>query len=332
MEKLIELKGVKTSFYTHLGEVQAVRGVSYSLNKGEALGIVGESGSGKSITSMSIMGLLQSPGKIKEGEIIFKGEDLVKKDKKSMRSIRGNEIAMIFQDPMTSLNPVYTVGDQIIEAIRKHQDVTKKEALEKAIKMLTLVGIPDPAKRIKAYPHEFSGGMRQRVMIAIALSCEPDLLIADEPTTALDVTIQAQILDLMKELKDKLNTSIILITHDLGVVADVCSRVLVMYGGLIMEEGTTNDIFYNPKHPYTIGLLKSIPKVENKERLVPIDGTPPDLLHPPKGCPFAARCEHTMNICLEELPEFFSCGEGHKSMCWLLHPDSPNVTLEGGVR
>jgi len=332
MEKLIELKDVKTSFFTHLGEVQAVRGVSYSLNKGEALGIVGESGSGKSITSMSVMGLLQYPGTVKSGEIIFKGEDLLKKNKKEMRNIRGNEIAMIFQDPMTSLNPVYTVGDQIMEAIRKHQNVSKAEALEKAIDMLKLVGIPDPVKRIKAYPHEFSGGMRQRVMIAIALSCEPDLLIADEPTTALDVTIQAQILDLMKDLKDKLNTSIVLITHDLGVVADVCSRVLVMYGGLIMEEGKVEDIFYNPKHPYTVGLLKSIPKIENKERLVPIDGTPPDLLHPPKGCPFAARCEHAMKICMEEQPEFFPCGEGHRSMCWLLHPESPKTELKGGVR
>jgi oligopeptide transport system ATP-binding protein len=332
MEKLIELKDVKTSFFTHLGEVQAVRGVSYSLNRGEALGIVGESGSGKSITSMSIMGLLQYPGVVKSGEIIFKGEDLLKKNKKEMMNVRGNEIAMIFQDPMTSLNPVYTVGDQIMEAIRKHQNVSKAEALKKAIEMLTLVGIPDPEKRIKAYPHEFSGGMRQRVMIAIALSCEPDLLIADEPSTALDVTIQAQILDLMKELKDKLNTSIVLITHDLGVVADVCSRVLVMYGGLIMEEGKVEDIFYNPKHPYTVGLLKSIPKIEHKERLVPIDGTPPDLLHPPKGCPFAARCEHAMNICMDEQPEFFECGEGHRSMCWLLHPESPKTELKGGVR
>jgi len=332
MEKLIELKDVRTSFFTHLGEVQAVRGVSFGLNKGEALGIVGESGSGKSITSMSIMRLLQNPGKVKSGEIFFKGENLLEKNKAEMMAIRGNEIAMIFQDPMTSLNPVYTVGNQIIEAIRKHQNVTKKEAREKAIKMLELVGIPDPSKRIDAYPHEFSGGMRQRVMIAIALSCEPDLLIADEPTTALDVTIQAQILDLMKELKKKTGTSIILITHDLGVVADVCSRVLVMYGGLIMEEGKVEDIFYNPQHPYTIGLLKSIPKIENKERLIPIEGTPPDLLHPPKGCPFAARCEHAMNICMEERPDFFECGEGHRSLCWLKHPESPSVILDGGVR
>ena len=332
MEKLIELKDVKTSFFTHLGEVQAVRGVSYSLNRGEALGIVGESGSGKSITSMSIMGLLQYPGTVKNGEIIFKGKDLLKKSKRDMMSIRGNEIAMIFQDPMTSLNPVYTVGNQIMEAIRKHQNVTKSEALAKAIEMLKIVGIPDPEKRIKAYPHEFSGGMRQRVMIAIALSCEPDLLIADEPTTALDVTIQAQILDLMKDLRKKMNTSIILITHDLGVVADVCSRVLVMYGGLIMEEGKVEDIFYNPQHPYTVGLLKSIPKIDNKERLVPIEGTPPDLLHPPMGCPFASRCEHAMNVCMSERPNFFECGEGHRSMCWLLHPDSPRVELKGGVR
>lgn len=318
---------MKTSFFTHLGEVQAVRGIDYHLDKGEALGIVGESGSGKSVSSMSIMGLLQHPGRVKEGSIDFKGENLLKKSNREMMDIRGNEIAMIFQDPMTSLNPVYTVGNQIIEVIRVHQKVDKKEARKRAIDMLKLVGIPDPESRIDNYPHEFSGGMRQRAMIAIALACEPDLLIADEPTTALDVTIQAQILKLMKELKDKISTSIILITHDLGVVADVCSRVVVMYGGLIMEEGSVKDIFYDPRHPYTIGLLKSVPNLEVKERLVPIKGTPPDLLHPPKGCPFAARCDHAMNICLEECPGYYSAKEGHRAMCWLMDDEAPEVTL-----
>ncbi len=327
VEKLLDIKGLKTSFFTHLGEVQAVRGIDYYLDKGEALGIVGESGSGKSVSSMSIMGLLQHPGKVKEGEITFKGEKLLEKTNKEMMNVRGNEIAMIFQDPMTSLNPVYTIGNQIIEVIREHQKVDKKEARKRAIEMLRLVGIPAPEKRIDNYPHEFSGGMRQRAMIAIALACKPDLLIADEPTTALDVTIQAQILKLMKELKDKVNTSIILITHDLGVVADVCSRVVVMYGGLIMEEGKVEDIFYDPKHPYTVGLLKSVPNLEVKERLVPIDGTPPDLLHPPKGCPFAARCEHAMNICLEEQPKYYSAKKGHRAMCWLMDEEAPKVTL-----
>lgn len=333
-EKLLNIKNLKTSFYTHVGEVQAVRGVSFDLAKGEALGIVGESGSGKSVTSMSIMKLIQFPGKIKEGEILFKGKDLVDAGKKEMMSIRGNEIAMIFQDPMTSLNPVYTVGNQIIEAIVRHQGLSKSEARVKAIEMLTLVGIPSPDKRIDNYPHEFSGGMRQRAMIAIALSCQPDLLIADEPTTALDVTIQAQILELMKDLKDKVNTSIILITHDLGVVADVCSRIIVMYGGLVMEEGTSRDIFYNPKHPYTMGLLKSVPRMDEteKKRLVPIEGSPPDLVKPPKGCPFAARCDYCMKICLEEMPPYFQIDEGHRSACWLLHEDAPKVEVETGVR
>ncbi len=333
-EKLLEVKDLKTSFYTHVGEVQAVRGVSFSLDKGEAIGIVGESGSGKSVTSMSIMKLLQYPGVIKEGQILFKGEELVNKPDKEMMSIRGNEIAMIFQDPMTSLNPVYTVGNQIIEAIVRHQKISKAEAREKAIEMLRLVGIPSPEKRIDNYPHEFSGGMRQRAMIAIALSCQPDLLIADEPTTALDVTIQAQILELMKELKDKIKTSIILITHDLGVVADVCSRIVVMYGGLIMEEGTAEEIFYDPKHPYTMGLLKSIPRMDldEKKRLIPIEGTPPDLLNPPKGCPFAARCPYAMKICVEKRPPYFYANEGHRSMCWLGHKDAPKVDVDTGVK
>jgi oligopeptide transport system ATP-binding protein len=331
---MLEVKNLKTSFFTHVGEVQAVRGVSFHVDKGEALGIVGESGSGKSVTSMSVMRLVQFPGKIKEGEILFKDRDVVKRSDKDMREIRGNEIAMIFQDPMTSLNPVYTIGDQIMEAIIEHQKVSKAEAREKAIEMLKLVGIPSPESRVDNYPHEFSGGMRQRAMIAIALSCEPDLLIADEPTTALDVTIQAQILELMKDLKDKINTSIILITHDLGVVADVCSRIIVMYGGLVMEEGTTEQIFYEPKHPYTMGLLKSVPRMDvaEKQRLIPIDGTPPDLVKPPKGCPFAARCDYSMKVCLEEVPPYFSDREGHRCMCWLMHPDAPKVEVDTGVQ
>ncbi len=329
-EKILEVKGLKTSFYTHLGEVQAVRGIDYHLDEGEVLGIVGESGSGKSVSSLSVMRLLQHPGRTKEGEILFKGENLLDKNTKEMMDIRGNEIAMIFQDPMTSLNPVYSIGNQITEVIRKHQHVTKKEARERAIEMLKMVGIPAPESRVDNYPHEFSGGMRQRAMIAISLACEPDLLIADEPTTALDVTIQAQILKLMKDLKEKINTSIILITHDLGVVADVCSRVVVMYGGLIMEEGSVRDIFYKPKHPYTIGLLKSVPNLKSKERLVPIDGTPPDLLHPPKGCPFAARCEYAMNICLEEQPKYYPIKEGHRAMCWLLDDEAPKPTEDKG--
>lgn len=333
-EKLLEVKDMKTSFFIHVGEVQAVRGVSFTVDKGEAIGIVGESGSGKSVTSMSVMRLLQYPGKIKSGEILFKGEDIVKKSDKEMMSIRGNEIAMIFQDPMTSLNPVYTIGDQIMEAIRRHQGLSKSEARKKAIEMLELVGIPSPEDRIKNYPHEFSGGMRQRAMIAIALSCQPDLLIADEPTTALDVTIQAQILELMKDLKDKINTSIILITHDLGVVADVCSRIVVMYGGLIMEEGTSQEIFYEPKHPYTMGLLKSIPRLDlgEKKRLVPIEGTPPDLIKPPKGCPFASRCPYSMKICMEHRPPYFEVSKGHRSMCWLLHEEAPKVKVDTGVK
>lgn len=333
-EKILQMKNVKTSFYTHLGEVQAVRGVSFDLDKGEAIGIVGESGSGKSVTSMSIMQLLQYPGKIKAGEIIFDGENLVGKSKKEMMKIRGKKIAMIFQDPMTSLNPVYRIGNQIMEATMKHQGHTKEEAREAAIEMLRLVGIPSPEERVDNYPHEFSGGMRQRAMIAMALSCKPDLLIADEPTTALDVTIQAQILELLKDLKDKVDTSIILITHDLGVVADVCSRIVVMYGGLVMEEGTAEQIFYDPKHPYTMGLIKSIPKLEegSKERLIPIPGTPPDLLKPPAGCPFADRCPYAMEICQEEQPDYYSSGEGHRAACWLMHPEAPDVELDTGVR
>jgi oligopeptide transport system ATP-binding protein len=335
--KLLDIQNLRTSFFTHVGEVKAIRGVGFSLGSGEALGIVGESGSGKSVTALSIMKLLQFPGKIVSGKIFYRGEDLSAKSERQMQNIRGNEIAMIFQDPMTSLNPVYTIGDQIMEVILNHQKVTRKEAKERAIEMLRLVGIPSPEKRIKNYPHEFSGGMRQRAMIAIALSCEPSLLIADEPTTALDVTIQAQIIDLMKDLKNKLNTSIILITHDLGVVAEVCSRIIVMYGGLIMEEGEADDIFYSPKHPYTWGLLNSIPRLDlgNKQRLVPIEGSPPDLLKPPQGCPFVDRCNHAMGICIETMPPYMEVSQNHKAACWLLHPDAPKVeyenSLKGGV-
>lgn len=333
-QKILEVKDLKTSFFTHLGEVQAVRGISFDLEKGQILGIVGESGSGKSVTSLSVMRLLQYPGEIKSGEIIFQGEDLGKKSEKEMLAIRGDKIAMIFQDPMTSLNPVFTIGNQIMEGLRLHRGLSKTEAKQEAIKMLQMVGIPDPTERVDNYPHEFSGGMRQRAMIAIALACEPDLLIADEPTTALDVTIQAQILELLRELKDKVETSIILITHDLGVVADLCSRVVVMYGGLVMEEGKIDDIFYQPRHPYTMGLLKSIPRLdlEEDEKLVPIPGSPPDLLKPPTGCPFATRCPYVMKICLEEFPEYTVESNLHRSACWLNHSDSPKIAVQTGVR
>lgn len=327
MEKLLEVKNLETSFKTNVGEVHAVRGVSFYLNQGEALGIVGESGCGKSVTMMSIMRLIDSNGKIVNGDIIFDGKDISKVKDSEMNSIRGNDIGMIFQDPMTSLNPVYTIGDQLMEPLLKHKGMSKEEARKEAIEMLGLVGIPSPEKRMKQYPHEFSGGMRQRAMIAMSLICKPKLIIADEPTTALDVTIQAQILDLMKDLKNKLNTSIILITHDLGVVADLCSRINVMYGGIVVETGTTEDIFYRGKHPYTWGLLGSVPnpKETTKEKLKPIEGQPPDLLKPPVGCPFAARCDYAMKICIEKQPPQFEVGENHKCACWLCHENAPKV-------
>ena len=323
MSKLLEIKNLKTSFKTHIGDVQSVRGVSFHLDKGEALGVVGESGCGKSVTMMTIMRLLGENAKIEAENITFDNKDITKPTEKLMQSIRGNEMSMIFQDPMTSLNPLFTIGDQLTEHLIKHKKISKKEAKEKAIKMLDMVGIPSPEKRLKQYPHEFSGGMRQRVMIAMSLICEPKLIIADEPTTALDVTIQAQILDLMKDLKEKLDTSIILITHDLGVVADLCSRINVMYGGLIVEEGTTEDIFYRGKHPYTWGLLRSVPnpKSELKEKLIPIEGQPPDLLKPPVGCPFTARCDYAM----EKQPPLFEISEGHRAACWLCHKNAPKV-------
>ena len=322
--KLLSVRDLKTSFFTHVGEVKAVRGISFDVNEGEVLGIVGESGSGKSVTSLSIMGLLQYPGRVVDGEILLNGEDILTYSKNQMRRVRGKEIAMIFQDPMTSLNPVYTIGNQIMEMILEHEKMSRREARARAIEMLKLVGIPAAEKRIDSYPHEFSGGMRQRVMIALALSCNPKLLIADEPTTALDVTIQAQILSLIKSLNKQFGMTTMLITHDLGVVATVCDKVAVMYGGLIMEYGTVDEIFYHPRHPYTMGLLGSIPHVDGgeKRRLIPIDGTPPDLINPPKGCPFSTRCKYCMNVCTREQPPYFA-EDKHRTMCWMLDADAP---------
>ena len=322
-EKLLEIKDEKLSFFTPAGEVKALNGVSFSMNEGEVLGIVGESGSGKSVTAYSIMGLTAYPGKLIGGTIYFNGHQIEKMSEKEMRKIRGNEVSIIFQDPMTSLNPVYTIGNQITEVIRLHTGKSKKEAYDRAKELLELVGINEPTKRLKQYPHELSGGMRQRVMIAIALACEPKLLIADEPTTALDVTIQAQILELMQELRQKLGMSIIMITHDLGVVASMCERIAVMYAGHIVEYGTADEIFYEPKHEYTKGLINSIPKLSAQEieRLVPIEGQPVDLLNPPAGCPFAPRCANCMKICLREMPPKTEISDTHYSHCWLLQKE-----------
>lgn len=322
-EKLLEIKDEKLSFFTPAGEVKALNGVSFSMNEGEVLGIVGESGSGKSVTAYSIMGLTAYPGKLIGGTIYFNGHQIEKMSEKEMRKIRGNEVSIIFQDPMTSLNPVYTIGNQITEVIRLHTGKSKKEAYDRAKELLELVGINEPTKRLKQYPHELSGGMRQRVMIAIALACEPKLLIADEPTTALDVTIQAQILELMQELRQKLGMSIIMITHDLGVVASMCERIAVMYAGHIVEYGTADEIFYEPKHEYTKGLINSIPKLSAQEieRLVPIEGQPVYLLNPPAGCPFAPRCANCMKICLREMPPKTELSDTHYSHCWLLQKE-----------
>lgn len=322
-EKLLEIKDERLSFFTPAGEVKALNGVSFSMEEGEVLGIVGESGSGKSVTAYSVMGLTAYPGKLIGGTINFNGHQIDKMSEKEMRKIRGNEVSIIFQDPMTSLNPVYTIGNQITEVICLHTGKSKKEAHDRAKELLELVGINEPAKRLKQYPHELSGGMRQRVMIAIALACEPKLLIADEPTTALDVTIQAQILELIQELRKKLGMSIIMITHDLGVVASMCERIAVMYAGHIVEYGTADEIFYEPKHEYTKGLIKSIPKlnVQETERLIPIEGQPVDLLNPPAGCPFAPRCANCMKICLREMPPKTELSDTHYSQCWLLQKE-----------
>lgn len=326
MEPIIEIKNLKTSFMTGNGEVQAVRGVSFQVGKGEILGIVGESGSGKSVTSMSILRLLADTAVIKEGEILFDGNDLTKMSKKEMQKIRGEHISMIFQDPMSSLNPLIPVGKQVAEMIQEHhKEISKEKAKEQVLELFRRVRIPEPEKRYQCYPHEFSGGMRQRVMIAMALANKPKLLIADEPTTALDVTIQDQILKQLRSLQRESQTSIMFITHDLGVVAELCERVIVMYGGLIMEEAPIDDIFENPKHPYTLGLLASIPGLDKdkSQRLSPIPGSPPDMTNPPKGCPFAPRCRYARRICAQECPEYVQIDEKHRSMCWLLQPDAP---------
>lgn len=316
---LVQIQNEKLSFFTPAGEVKALNDVNITLRPGEVLGIVGESGSGKSVTAYSLMGLTADPGKLIGGTVEFNGHAIHAMDEKEIRKIRGNEVSIIFQDPMTSLNPVYTIGNQIMEVIMLHTGKTRQEARERARELLELVGINEPDKRLKQYPHELSGGMRQRIMIAIALACEPKLLIADEPTTALDVTIQAQILELMMELKDKLGMAIIMITHDLGVVASMCEYIAVMYAGRIVEYGTTDDIFYHPSHMYTKGLIKSIPRLDNDEheRLVPIEGTPVDMLNPPKGCPFGPRCSACMKICLKQNPPRTEFDDTHYTHCWI---------------
>lgn len=317
-DTIVSVENLKTYFYTEDGTVPAIDGVSFEVKRGETLAIVGESGSGKSVTSLSIMRLIpQPPGKILAGDIKFNGESLLEKSEKEMRAIRGNRISMIFQEPMTSLNPVYKVGDQISESIILHQKKTKKEAMQEAVNLLNLVGIPEPERRVKQYPHELSGGMRQRVMIAMALACHPELLIADEPTTALDVTIQNQILQLMKTLKQKSNMSIMLITHDLGVVAEMADRVVVMYSGQVVEQGDIFTIFENPKHPYTEGLLKSMPSAEKRVgKLYAIDGVVPNPLNLPAGCRFADRCEYATALCHQEMPEIQDLGNDEVVRCW----------------
>ncbi|UOQ86516.1 ABC transporter ATP-binding protein [Gracilibacillus salinarum] len=334
MDPILDVRNLHVTFDTYGGSVQAVRGVNFQLNKGETLAIVGESGSGKSVTTKALMGLVAKPaGRIPEGEILFEGKDLAKLSNKEMQKIRGKDISMIFQDPMTSLNPTMKIGKQIMEGLILHQKMSKAAAKNRAIELLELVGIPQPDTRINQFPHQFSGGMRQRVVIAIALACNPKMLICDEPTTALDVTIQAQILELMKDIQKKMDTSIIFITHDLGVVANVADRVAVMYAGKIVETGTVDDVFYNPQHPYTWGLLGSMPTVDStEEKLTAIPGTPPDLMHPPKGDAFAARNDYALQIDLEEEPPMFQVSDTHYAATWLLHEDAPKVEPPAAVK
>lgn len=323
MADLLQVKNLHVSFKTHLGPIYAVRGVDFNIGYGETIAIVGESGCGKSVTAKAIMQLIPSPpGKINSGKVIFEEEDLLV-DNQKIKKIRGKDIGMIFQDPMTSLNPTMRVGKQIMEPLIKHLNLSKQKAKERSIELLKEVGIPNPVHRVEQYPHQFSGGMRQRAMIATALACRPKLLIADEPTTALDVTIQAQILELMQDIQKKTNTSIILITHDLGIVAKMCQRIIVMYAGKIVETGSAEDIFYRPQHPYTKGLLNTIPIIEadkTKTKLIPINGVPPDLHQPPKGCSFCPRCNYAMQVCKHNLPEQHEISHEHNACCWLHHP------------
>ena len=329
-ENILSVVDLNTSFHTDRGEVMAVNGVSFNLDRGKILGIVGESGSGKSVTAYSIMQILEKNGSIKKGQVLYKGQDITQFSEKQMREFRGKCCSIIFQDPMTSLNPVFTIGNQIKEAIELHTDRKGKVAMDRAIEMLTLVGVNEPEKRVKQYPYELSGGMRQRVMIAMALACEPDILIADEPTTALDVTIQAQILELMQILQKKLGMAIIMVTHDLGVIADMCDEIIVMYGGRVCERGTAEDIFYRPAHEYTKGLLKSIPSVDRMgEKLIPIPGTPINLLNMPKGCAFCPRCENAMKICIEEIPPEIQMPDGHFASCWMSVKEQMEAQQEG---
>jgi oligopeptide transport system ATP-binding protein len=334
-DSLLRVKDLQISFSTYAGEVQAVRGVSFDLRRGETLAIVGESGSGKTVTAKSLMRLLpEANTRINGGEALFEGHDLLKLSERQMQNVRGSKIAMVFQDPMTSLDPTMKVGRQIAESLKKHLGLSGRRATERAVELLRLVGIPNPEGRVKQYPHQFSGGMRQRVVIAIALACDPQILIADEPTTALDVTIQAQILDLLRELQEKIGTSIILITHDLGVVANIADRIAVMYAGKVVETGTLREVFYYPQMPYTWGLLASIPlpTADRSQELIPIPGSPPDMADPPKGCPFTARCPYSMRICADEMPEYTSFSHEHKAACWLHHPMAPNVEPPARVR
>lgn len=328
-DRILEVNDLRVSFNTYAGEVQAVRGVSFHVDKGEAIAIVGESGCGKSVTAKTITGLIKAPAAtIKEGSsILYNGKDILGYTKKEWSGYKGSECAIVFQDAMASLNPTMKVGKQIMENLMVHKNMNKASAKEAAISLLEIVGIPEAQKRFNQYPHEFSGGMRQRVMIAIAFACDPKLLICDEPTTALDVTLQGQILDLLKEQQARNNTSIIMITHDLGVVANMAQRIIVMYSGVIVESGSAEDIFYNPKHPYTWSLIQAVPRLDlgNKQKLYSIPGTPPDLLNPPAGCPFCSRCSYCMKVCKTKMPKEMDFGQGHKAACWLNHPMAPKV-------